>query len=212
MQQFVLVVAMLACACADSDGEPALLPTARITVSDGEVVEELTVELATTGPQHTQGLMFRQSLAEDRGMLFLFDQERSGGFWMKDTYVPLDIAYLAADGTVLEIREGVPLNTQILTPAQPYRHVLEVNRGWFERHNLGVGARVSIPQEQVAAAAETPLEEELSSSVARGRGAMPVHRRSAGMTVATSAPHRGRRFQGAEASAKRPLRTWSAPD
>jgi uncharacterized membrane protein (UPF0127 family) len=185
MQHFVLVIAMLACACADSDGEPTLLPTARITVSDGEIVEELTVELATTGPQHTQGLMFRQSLAEDRGMLFLFDQERSGGFWMKDTYVPLDIAYLAADGTVLEIREGVPLNTQILTPAQSYWHVLEVNRGWFERHHLGVGARVSIPQGQVAAAGEASEETELSSSGAPGEASMPLHWRRPRMTIAS---------------------------
>jgi uncharacterized membrane protein (UPF0127 family) len=64
---------------------------------------------------------------------------------MRNTYIPLDIAYLAADGTVLEIVHGVPLDETILTPQQPYRYVLEVNGGWFERHGLGVGAKVSIP-------------------------------------------------------------------
>ena len=63
----------------------------------------------------------------------------------RHTYVPLSIAYLSAEGRILEIKEGRPLDQTILTPTQPYRNVLEVNRGWFERHGLGVGDRVTLP-------------------------------------------------------------------
>jgi uncharacterized membrane protein (UPF0127 family) len=157
MGPFVIVVAMLACACGDAGaGEPVVLPTARITVSSATVTEELIVELATTTPQHVQGLMFRTALAENHGMLFIFDRDRDGGFWMKNTYIPLDIAYLAEDGTVLEIVHGVPLDETVLTPQRPYRYVLEVNGGWFERHGLGVGAKVSIPSAALLPQRPTP--------------------------------------------------------
>jgi uncharacterized membrane protein (UPF0127 family) len=152
MGPFVVFLGMLACAC-NGEATPPLstLPTTAITVTSpsGDIVEELVVELATTGPQRAQGLMYRQDLPEDRGMLFLFETERSGGFWMQNTLIPLDIAYLSADGTVLEIVKGTPLDTTILNPAQPYRHTLEVNQGWFERHRLGPGAHVAIPTQHV---------------------------------------------------------------
>ena len=154
---FVVVIAMIACACSDAnEPEPPLLPTAQITVSSGEVSRPLTVELATTPSQRQQGLMYRQSMAEDRGMLFLFEQDINHGFWMKNTYIPLDIAYLAPDGTVLEIVKGEPLNTDPLTPQQPYRHALEVNQGWFEENGLGPGAKVSIPDVPLASALTVP--------------------------------------------------------
>ncbi len=145
----LLVVAMAAVAACDDDrDEPLpLLPTAEIRVEGDGVSETLTVELARTSRQHQQGLMYRQELPEDRGMLFLFESEQNGGFWMKNTYLPLDIAYLAEDGTVQEIRQGKPLDETILRPGDPYWMVLEVNAGWFERHGLGVGARVMVPME-----------------------------------------------------------------
>ena len=105
----------------------------------------LTVEVASRPDQRYRGLMFRDSLDELAGMLFLFPADRSGGFWMRNTFIPLDIAYLAADGTVLEIVHGVPQSLDILHPSQPYRHTLEVNDGWFERQGFGVGDRVDIP-------------------------------------------------------------------
>lgn len=122
------------------------LPRAVVQVrgEDGRV-ESLTVEIASTPEQRQLGLMHREALAEDRGMVFLFPADTTTGFWMKDTLVPLDIAFLAADGSVIGIREGVPLSTAIVGPGSPYRFVLEVNRGWFERHGLGAGAVVALP-------------------------------------------------------------------
>jgi uncharacterized membrane protein (UPF0127 family) len=78
-------------------------------------------------------------------MLFVFPSNQPGGFWMYNTPIPLDIAYISAAGLVMEIRHGIPFDTTPLTPAQPYRYVLEVAGGWFDRMGMGVGAEVSIP-------------------------------------------------------------------
>lgn len=106
----------------------------------------LTVEVASRADQRNRGLMYRESLDELAGMIFVFEGDQMGGFWMLNTLIPLDIAYLAADGTVLEIVHGVPQSTEVLHPTQPYRYTLEVNGGWFERQGFGVGDVVEIPE------------------------------------------------------------------
>ena len=113
--------------------------------ADGLREVTLTVEVASRADQRNRGLMFRESLDELAGMLFVFEEDRMGGFWMRNTLIPLDIAYLAADGAVLEVVYGVPLSTEVLRPAQPYRYALEVNGGWFERQGFGVGDVVELP-------------------------------------------------------------------
>lgn len=133
--------------CRTNVPDPCLLPLAqvRVTSTDGERAVTLTVELANRSDQHARGLMFRESMDELAGMLFVFAGDRSGGFWMRNTLIPLDIAYLGADGTVQEIVHGVPRSLEVLRPAAPYRYTLEVNGGWFERQGFGVGDRVAIP-------------------------------------------------------------------
>ncbi len=103
--------------------------------------------IARTSEQVTTGLMNRESLPADQGMLFIFDPPSNIGFWMRNTLIPLDIAYLADDGRIREIRQGQPLDETILRPQLPYSYVLEVNAGWFESHGLGVGDHVQIPAE-----------------------------------------------------------------
>lgn len=133
--------------CSANVPDPCLLPITQLTVTsaDGEASVTLTVEIANQSDQRQRGLMFRESMDELAGMLFVFPGDRSGGFWMRNTLIPLDIAYLGADGTVLEIVHGMPLSLETLTPAQPYRYTLEVNAGWFERQGFGVGDVVAIP-------------------------------------------------------------------
>ena len=135
----------LGCGATLPEGCPVATTTVTVRDEAGTGVV-LTVEIADTPATRARGLMFRESLPELAGMLFVFPSETAGGFWMKDTPIPLDIAYLASDGEVLEIREGVPFNLMILSPAQPYRFTLEVNGGWFARHGLGVGDRVGLPE------------------------------------------------------------------
>ncbi len=124
-------------------GLPITSITLRATADSKPV--HVSVEIASTTPQRQQGLMHRETMSENRGMLFLFAQDVSGGFWMKNTILPLTIAYIGADGRVQELRTGEPFNETILRPELPYRYVLEVNEGWFERHGLGVGSMVELP-------------------------------------------------------------------
>lgn len=145
--------ALLFASCGDDGAGPPMgtpsgvaLPTAGISVrGEGGASPRLKVEIAATQAARERGLMFRDSLPEDWGMLFVFAADQHGGFWMKDTRIPLTIAYLDSAGRVLELREGVPFEITALVPNQPYRYALEVNLGWFERHNVGVGAVVEIP-------------------------------------------------------------------
>jgi len=137
---FVFVLFMVACA---RDAEAPSRPV--VVIEQGSARAAVTVELAVTPQQRAQGLMYRRALDPDAGMLFIFQADSRSGFWMRNTYIPLDIAYISADLTVVDIRQGTPLDETILTPAAPYRYVLEVNRGWFAAHGLGVGARVTLP-------------------------------------------------------------------
>lgn len=137
---FVFVLFIVACA---RDAEGPSRPV--IVIEQGDARASVTVELAVTPGQRAQGLMYRRALDPDAGMLFIFPSGSRSGFWMRNTYVPLDIAYISADRVVLEVRRGTPLDETVLTPAAPYRYVLEVNAGWFEAHGLGPGARVIFP-------------------------------------------------------------------
>jgi len=147
----VALVPALAFACGGGDNKGGddgggTLPTATITLIDaaGERAE-LAVELARTAAERGRGLMFREEMADGRGMLFVFDRETKAGFWMKDTKIPLSIAFVAGDGTILETQDMAPLSQELHRPAQAYRYALEVNQGWFARHGLGSGDRVEIP-------------------------------------------------------------------
>ncbi len=129
-------------ACGGGDGNA----TATIVVigGEGEGVE-LTVELARTAGERSRGLMFREELAEDGGMLFIYVEDTEAGFWMKDTLIPLSIAFIAADGAILDIQDMEPLSEDTHRPSEAYRYALEVNQGWFREHGLGRGDRVEIP-------------------------------------------------------------------
>ena len=149
---FVLSILLgVAVACggaADNDGgdTEGRFATATITLVDGAGQRtELTVEIARTPAQLSRGLMFRKELPEERGMIFVFESETKAGFWMKDTKIPLSIAFIANDGTIMETQEMKPLSADLHVPARPYRYALEVSQGWFERHDLGFGDRVEIP-------------------------------------------------------------------
>ncbi len=161
---FVLALA-LAVACGGDDGG---LPTA--TVENGDAEDsfptaavavtndaggraELTVELATTSAARGRGLMGREELAEDRGMLFVFPADTEARFWMKDTSIPLSIAFIAADGMILDVQEMEPFSTELHRPPQPYRYALEVNQGWFGRNGFEAGDSVEVPGAIQASAA-----------------------------------------------------------
>jgi uncharacterized protein len=105
----------------------------------------LTVELARAPQQRARGLMGRRSLPARHGMLFLFPAPTRGGFWMKNTLIPLSIAFVGADGRIVEILDMEPCRAdpcRVYTPRRPYVRALEVNGGAFRRWGVRVGDRV----------------------------------------------------------------------
>jgi uncharacterized membrane protein (UPF0127 family) len=106
----------------------------------------IMAEIARTDDQRQRGLMFRKEVKDGEGMFFIFEQDQILSFWMKDTVVPLSIAYISRDGVILEIRDLEPGNLRPVVSSRSCRYALEVPRGWFDRAGLGPGDRlVSLP-------------------------------------------------------------------
>jgi hypothetical protein len=102
--------------------------------------EELVAELALTGQQTQTGMMFRTNMAEDAGMLFVFPAPFQASFWMKNCPLPLSAAYIDREGTILEIHDLQPHNTNsVVASSDQVQFVLEVNQGWFGRHKVTTG-------------------------------------------------------------------------
>ena len=102
-----------------------------------------TVELVYDNAARSRGLSLRKSLAENHGMLFVFPDSRPRTFWMKDTYIPLSIAYLDESSSVISILDMEPLNETILYRSYfPARYALEMSQGWFASHNVKTGDRI----------------------------------------------------------------------
>lgn len=118
---------------------------ATVVVTQGDVRATIDTRLAATDVERERGLMWITSMPEDAGMLFLFPGPLQSGFWMANTYLPLDIAFVGADGTVLSIKRGTPLDLTLITPGATYLSVLETNAGWWAAHGLSAGAHVELP-------------------------------------------------------------------
>ncbi|ACM22895.1 hypothetical protein TRQ7_05030 [Thermotoga sp. RQ7] len=122
-------------------------PEGEIVITDGERSLKLRVEIANTPFFRSIGLMYRKSIPDDFGMLFVFEEDTRSGFWMKNTYVPLEIAFIDRNGIVFSIQEMEPCEKEpckVYYAPKPFRYALEVKRGFFERHGFGVGSRVLI--------------------------------------------------------------------
>lgn len=102
------------------------------------------VELATTQDETSRGLSGRQGLRDGEGMLFVMNSSDRHPFWMRNTFVPLSIAFLSEDGTIQEIHDMQPLSEGRVMPARPTRLALEVPQGWFGRRGVAVGDKVTI--------------------------------------------------------------------
>ncbi len=151
----LLLLAGLALAGCGDDGageargpspEPSF-PVATALLDNGEESTLITVEVAETPEQHAQGLMGRESLPDDWGMVFVFFEEQEVGFWMKDTLIPLSIAYFDADGTIVRILDMEPCDKDpcpVYSPGAPYMGALEVNQGSFEEWGISEGDTIRL--------------------------------------------------------------------
>ncbi len=100
---------------------------------------EIRVEVARTPEERAKGLMDRKQLGKDDGMLFIFETEAYHGFWMKNTLIPLSIAFIDRDGKIVAISDMKPLTLDSHDPPRPVLYALEMNKGWFAEHGIRVG-------------------------------------------------------------------------
>ena len=127
----------------------ALLLAAAPALAQNPPVVELSAgmhlihaEVAADMASRSQGLMFRKSLGPNAGMVFVFDEEAQHCMWMKNTLLPLSVAFLDATGTIINIENMAPQTEDTHCAARPARYALEMQRGWFASHGIKPGAKL----------------------------------------------------------------------
>jgi uncharacterized membrane protein (UPF0127 family) len=144
-----LVLGLIGSACQDrGQAEPSSNAVARATISTHqEEVRTDALSIADSPEERRVGLMGVEALDEDGGMVFVFDGEQDGSFWMKDTLIPLSIAFWGEDGRLLDILEMEPCTADpcpTYSARAPYTHALEMNAHWFEDRGIEIGDRVEL--------------------------------------------------------------------
>ena len=104
----------------------------------------LHIEEADSPLKRSLGLMYRKSLDQDSGMLFIFPDSNMRSFWMKDTHIPLSIAYIDRKGIIINIEDMKPLEVASVKSSGPCKYALEVNQGWFEKNGISVGDKIKL--------------------------------------------------------------------
>jgi uncharacterized membrane protein (UPF0127 family) len=121
------------------------LPTQELTiVKDDNSSIIVSAEIAKTDEERAQGLMYRKELASGEGMLFVFDRDQIMNFWMKNTFIPLSIAYISSDGIILEIHDMKPQVEAPVSSSRSARYALEVPQGWYNTVGVKVGDKVQL--------------------------------------------------------------------
>ncbi|MGH6989161.1 MAG: DUF192 domain-containing protein [Stellaceae bacterium] len=149
IRPLVLVVVLLALGFTTGAGAAELqtFATSGLVIDTAKGPAHFRVELAMTPAQQEQGLMYRPRLAPDAGMLFDFHDTAPRTFWMKNTLIPLDMLFIAADGRIVDIHEdAVPQSEALIPSARPARAVLELNGGTVDRLGIKIGDMVRSPQ------------------------------------------------------------------
>jgi len=107
--------------------------------------KKIRVEVARTEEEKSQGLMFRDKLGPDEGMLFIYEREDFLSFWMKNTPLPLSIAFLDHRGKIMDIQDMEPFDLRTHTSTRPALYALEMNKGWFKKNGVKVGDIIQMP-------------------------------------------------------------------
>ena len=114
------------------------LPRVKLTAG----MHQIDAQVAHTPEQRATGLMFRRDMPLHAGMLFVFEQPARQCFWMKNTLLPLTAAFVADDGTIVNLADMKPQSTNEHCSAKPVRYVLEMNQGWFTKRGIKAGAKL----------------------------------------------------------------------
>ncbi len=134
--QLAIVLLLLTSACGTPRSAAGLLI---VPVELGD--HSIKVELAQTSSEQARGLMYRRDMPWNEGMLFAYPDERVLSFWMKNTFIPLSIAFLDDEGRIVRIAHMKPQDLSSHSSVQPARYALEMNDGWFEKAGLRAGDR-----------------------------------------------------------------------
>jgi len=138
LNRILLCTALALLAIAWPAGAATELPTTRLSINGHLVVAELAINTGT----RTTGLMHRFSLKPDHGMLFVFERSEPLSFWMKNTFIPLSIAFIGADGRIVNIEDMKPQTEDTHWSKGPALYALEMRKGWFAEKGIGPGAVV----------------------------------------------------------------------
>ena len=135
-----LLSTLLAC-CLPAQAQSGPQPRLR-TIDLTAGIHVIKTELAVTPDQQQTGMMFRRAMGTNEGMLFVSEEVGQRCFWMRNTLVPLTIAFLADDGTIVNLADMEPLAERSHCSAKPVRFALEMNLGWFAKRGLKPGSRL----------------------------------------------------------------------
>jgi uncharacterized membrane protein (UPF0127 family) len=135
---FFAGLAMAVCGMAQAQNPQTALP--RTALSAG--MYRIDAQVASTSEQHATGLMFRTEMPPQEGMLFVFQQPTQQCFWMKNTLIPLAVAFVADDGTIVNLDEMKEQTLNSHCSEKPVRYVLEMNAGWFSKKGLKAGSKL----------------------------------------------------------------------
>ena len=142
---FLLGACAAKSAGANTGGKPQTgLETKTISIASENGPVFIEVTLARTEMERSTGLMFRTELEDGKGMLFIFDKDEVLSFWMKNTLIPLSIAYISYDGTIIDIRDMYPNDVNPVHSSRSVRYALEVPQGWFGMAGIKVEDKVDI--------------------------------------------------------------------
>ena len=137
------VVAVLATSTAAWSQDSPQLNLERVKLTSG--MHRMDVQVAATPEQRQIGLMFRKVMPQHEGMIFVFEQASQQCFWMKNTLLPLSAAFIADDGTIVNIEDMKPQTLDGHCSVKPVRYVLEMNKGWFAKKGIQPGAKLQGP-------------------------------------------------------------------
>ena len=137
-----------------AQGQPQNLPT--VTLKSG--MHNIVAQVAKTPDQRSTGLMYRQQMPAHEGMVFIFESPATQCFWMRNTLIPLSAAFLADDGSIVNIEDMAPRTENGHCAKRPVRFALEMEQGWFARRALGPGAQLANPK---VFPAQAPLRKNL---------------------------------------------------
>jgi uncharacterized membrane protein (UPF0127 family) len=137
-----VVISFCIFSCAPKKLEVREFPITR----EGEIVAVVSAEIARTEQEQAKGLMYRKNLPDGEGMLFVFEKDEVRRFWMKNTLIPLSIAYITWDGKIVDIKDMYPQDQNSVVSNRSVRYALEVPQGWFSRTGVEIGDVINIKE------------------------------------------------------------------